>query len=684
MSSNIAKKLALVLALGAVGGYVGYKYLQPKADLKESTVPAKQTDGFEMQPEQTQKSAESFQMDDKAKEAAATAEPAATHDKTEAPKADVVPVPVPVPAATPESKVEQPKPADVKPTETKTEEQKPVDPAMEKVAAELPWGEKINVGQVYESMKNLPERLKNLPFPKIYEALLTRLVDMKLVLKAADEAGLLKDAAIIKRIDEGQEAILQKAFLDKEIQKLITDAILKEKYEEVLKAIPKEQKEQTEVKVSQITFDSKEDAEAALKDIRSGSKNFDDIVKAKNADESSKTKAGELGFLRRSDFPKEHVDSVFKTAKGALVNEVIKLGELGFTIMRVEDVRPVEMPKFDEVKAEIQKAISPEYAVKVIETLRKDAGVKKYGLDGKLLPETKPEDKEKPEAKAETDVDISKVDVKMVVAEMKNGEKVLFGDILESMKSLPEQLRTAPVAKIYEALLNRVVDMKIISEAARKDGLDKDSAVIERQKQGQEAIIQKAYLDSETKKLITPEKIKERYAELVKMMPKDNMSIRLRHILVKTKQEADELIRKINTASNKVEAFDGAVKQSIDDQTKENKGDLGYVNLSELPKEFRDVFAKATKGVMLAEPIHLGDAGYSVIRVEDKRPVEAPQLEEVKGEISRMLSNELALQVLKDLRAKFKTVKYDFEGKVMEDKKEEPQVVSKAPEKVVR
>ena len=154
-------------------------------------------------------------------------------------------------------------------------------------------------------------------------------------------------------------------------------------------------------------------------------------------------------------------------------------------------------------------------------------------------------------------------------------------------------------------------------------------------------------------------------------MPKDNMSIRLRHILVKTKQEATDIIHKINGSTNKVEAFDASVSASIDDQTKENKGDLGYVNLSELPKDFRDIFAKATKGVMLSEPVNLGEAGYSIIRVEDKRPVEAPQLEEVKGEIARMLSNELALNVLKDLRTKFKTVKYDLDGKVLEEKKED-------------
>jgi peptidyl-prolyl cis-trans isomerase C len=613
MSSTIAKKLALVLALGTVGGYVGYKYFQ-----SNGTVQANLTE--------EKKEASTQKEDD----------------------------------------------LSIQPEKKADADSKAADPSALKIAAELPWGEKITVGQIQESAKNLPERLKSLPFPKIYEALLTRLVDMKLVLKAAEEQGITKDAEVLKRAKDGQEAILQKSYLDKEIEKLITDAILKEKYEEVLKAIPKEQKEQTEAKVSQVTFETKEQAEAALKDIRSGAKTFDDFVKAKNAEENSKTKAGELGYLRRTDFPKEYADVVFKTAKGALVNEVIKLGELGFTIMRVEDVRPVEMPKFEDVKGEIQKAVSPEYAVKVIEALRKDSGVKRFGLDGKPLVETKPEDKEKEKEDAKADdVDVSKIDPKMVVAEFKTGEKIVFSEILESLKSLPEQLKAAPVAKIYEALLNRVVDMKLISEAARKDGLDKDPAVLERQKQGHEAIIQKAFLDSETKKLITAEKIKEKYGELVKMMPKDNMSIRLRHILVKTKQEAEDLIRKINASPNKVEAFDASVSASIDDQTKENKGDLGYVNLSELPKEFRDIFAKATKGVMLSEPVNLGEVGYSIIRVEDKRPVEAPQLEEVKGEISRMLSNELALNVLKDLRTKFKTVKYDLDGKILEEKKEE-------------
>ena len=536
-----------------------------------------------------------------------------------------------------------------------------------KVVAEFSNGDKITLAQVLETKTKLPPQLKDLPLDKIYAALLNRLIDMKLVLDAAVKSGDIDTPEMKKRIADAQEALMQKAYLDKEIAKLITDPILQEKYQELLKMLPKGE---MEVRLSHILLKTKKEADDVLKEIKGGKK-FDDIVKEKSIDTQTKENKGDLGFVRKGDLPKDFSESVFKTAKGSLVSEPMAIGNLGFSVVRVDDKRPVEPPKFEEVKADISKAIAPEFAVKVIEALRKDKAyaAKKTGLDGKTLVEKTPEEKKKEEeSKGKDDkpaIDVSKIDQAMVVAEFPNGDKITFAQLQESLNTLPPQLREVPFDKIFEPLLNRLVDMKIITLALKKDGIDKDTTILKKLDEARDALLQKAFLDKEIAKLITPEMLKEKYQELLKMLPKGEMEIRLRHILVKTKKEADDVVKSLKGGAS----FDELVKtKSIDEQTKVNNGELGYVRKSELPKEFGEAVFKAAKATMLPDPISLGDLGFSIVRVEDKRPVEPPQLEEVKGELLKILSAEQAAKVLEKLRKDMPVKKFDAEGKPLVEK----------------
>lgn len=537
------------------------------------------------------------------------------------------------------------------------------------VVAEFSDGSKILLGQLMESKSKLPAQYKSVPVEKIYEVLLNRLIDLKLVLDAATKVGIEKNPETLKRIADAQEAIMQKAYLDKEIAKLITDAILQEKYQEALKMLPKGE---MEIRLSHILVKTREEALAVLKDIKSGKK-FEDLVKEKSVDAQTKENGGDLGFVRKGDLPKETGDVVFKAAKGSIVNEVISIGDLGFSIFRVDDKRAVEPPKFEEIKEDIKNSIAPDYAVKVIESLRKDYNVKKIGLDGKPLVEKTAEEKKAEAEKSETKddkpgVDISKIDDKMVVAELPDNQKITFGEIKESMKSLPAQLREAPLEKIYEPLLNRKIDMQLLSMVVRKEGLDKDPAVLKKLADAKDALIQKTYLDSEVSKLITPDMLKAKYQEFLNMLPKDEMEVRLRHILVKTKKDAEEVMKSLKSGTK----FEDIVKsKSIDEQTKENNGELGYVRKSELPKEFGELVFKAAKATLIPEPVNLGELGYSIVRVEDKRAVQPPQLEEIKGELMKFISAEKAAKVVENLRKETSVKKFDAEGKPLVEKRAE-------------
>jgi len=96
----------------------------------------------------------------------------------------------------------------------------------------------ITVGELKRRMKSLPPQLQGESLDKIFDPLVQSSVDMAIITHLAKKAGLDKDDEVKARIADCQEAMLQKAYLDKQISHLQTDAELKKAYDELIKVMP--------------------------------------------------------------------------------------------------------------------------------------------------------------------------------------------------------------------------------------------------------------------------------------------------------------------------------------------------------------------------------------------------------------------------------------------------------------
>ncbi len=537
-----------------------------------------------------------------------------------------------------------------------------------KVVAEFPDGTKMTMGQVYEQLNLLPSEVKDRPFSKLYAALLRRLIDTHILNKAAAGLGLDKDAGVLEQMNKNAETMLQKLFIEGEVTKLLTDDELKKNFEELKAKLPKDE---MEVQLKHILVKSKEDAEAIVKELEKDPSKFEDTAKQKSIDPQTKANGGSLGYVRKADLPEAFAKVVFEAKAGAVLPQAIDMGPNGFSVVLVGEKRPVEAPKFEQVKAELSKALMSKYAVEVISKIKKQAGVEVTGLDGKPIvektPEQMKEDAEKGVKKPE--VDLSKLDETMVIAKFKDGHTVTLKDVKEAVKTLPPQLKAAPFGEIFEPLALRLVDMKLILDAAKASGLEKDKATVKKLEDVRSATLHKAFLDKKVVELVNDAMLKTKYQELMKLLPKNQMEVRLRHIMVKTKEEAEEVIKEIKSGKG----FDDLVKaKSIDDKTKEKKGEIGYVKRDELPADFANVVFSAAKATLVPNPISLGKLGWSVVRVEDKRPIEPPKFDEVKAELQKIVEQEKIVEVLEKLRTDSGVKAFDMSGGALSLKEEVP------------
>lgn len=535
-----------------------------------------------------------------------------------------------------------------------------------KVVAEFPNGTKITMSQVYDQLNILPPEVKDRPFSKIYMALVRRLIDTQILNGEAAKLELDKSPEVVKQMNTNMETMLQKQYIEAEVAKLLTDDELKKNFEELKTKLPKDEKE---VQLKHILVKTKAEADALAKDLQKDPTKFEEIAKQKSIDAQTSKNGGNLGYVRRADLPETFAKLVFDAKSGELLQQAIDMGPNGFSVVLVGEQRTVEPPKFEQVKAELVKALMPKYAVQVIDKLKKASGVEITGLDGKSIiektPEQAKEEAEKGEKKPE--IDVAKLDHAMVVAKFKDGHTITMKDVLDAVKTLPPNLQGTPFGEIFEPLTLRLVDMKLILDAAKATGLEKDPTVVKRLDDVRAATLHKAFLDKKVGEIVNDSMLKTKYQELLKLLPKNQMEVRLRHVMVKTKEEAEAVIKQIKSGK----AFDDLVKEkSIDDKTKDKKGEIGYVRRDEIPGEFGDVVFNAAKATLVPNPVSLGKLGWSVVRVEDKRAIEPPKFEEVKGELQKIVESEKIQEVLDKLRADSGVKAFDMNGSPLSLKEE--------------
>lgn len=201
---------------------------------------------------------------------------------------------------------------------------------------------------------------------------------------------------------------------------------------------------------------------------------------------------------------------------------------------------------------------------------------------------------------------------------------------------------------LFRRVLDEVIDRKLLATEAERRGLD-DAALVQRRLEAtRERILGDVLIEAQVADQVSEEKIRALYADQVRQAQTTD-EVRIRLILSRTREEAAAVIGVLAQGS----AFEAvAAQSSIDDATRFSGGDLGYRTLDVLPSAYagalRDQPAGATVGPVQTE------AGWAVLRVEDRRRETPPTLEQARPQIVRYLTYEGIRQQLEQLRGRAK------------------------------
>jgi peptidyl-prolyl cis-trans isomerase C len=100
------------------------------------------------------------------------------------------------------------------------------------------------------------------------------------------------------------------------------------------------------------------------------------------------------------------------------------------------------------------------------------------------------------------------------------------------------------------------------------------------------------------------------------------------HILVPTKEKADQLVKKLKGGAK----FEDVAKAESTDNSKTNGGDLGWFTTARMVKPFGDAVKGLKKGEFTPEPVQT-QYGWHIIRLEDTRDAPFDQMKVQLGNV---------------------------------------------------
>lgn len=225
-----------------------------------------------------------------------------------------------------------------------------------------------------------------------------------------------------------------------------------------------------------------------------------------------------------------------------------------------------------------------------------------------------------------------------------NGQTISVAEQKELMKVLADR-GVKDQKQQLEAARSILAQEKLIEEAAKKANIAQDPAV--------KALIAERKTEIYSAELVrknaaahplTDADLKKTYEEVKKQY--DPNEIKVRHILVKTEQEAKDIIKSLNAGGDFAVI---AKEKSLDQGTAAQGGEIPFTNIRRIAiPGFAETAMALNKGALLPVPFHSA-LGYHVIQLQDKREVPLPSFDALKPQIQNLAAQRQAQQYMADL-----------------------------------
>ena len=244
-------------------------------------------------------------------------------------------------------------------------------------------GKDITRVDVYNFIQMMPEQIQQMPATAVYPLALEQVINTRLIQNKADSADMENTPEFKREVEMAKQQIARNLYVQKMVDEKITDAELKKDYDKLIGAAPSVE----ERKASHILVDSKDKADAIIKQVAEGT-NFNALAKKESKDPTASQNSGELGWFTKEAMVPEFAKAAYGMKKGDISKEPVKTN-FGWHVIKLEDVRTQPKPSFEQVKPALEMQKRREVLEKTVNGWREAAKIELFDINGDPLPAEK-------------------------------------------------------------------------------------------------------------------------------------------------------------------------------------------------------------------------------------------------------------------------------------------------------
>ncbi len=205
--------------------------------------------------------------------------------------------------------------------------------------------------------------------PEMQAQLKEEVVAREIFVQEAQARGIDATDDYKNQMDLARQSILiRELFAEFQKNNPVTDADVKAEYDKFAAANAGK-----EYRARHILVEKESEAQAIIAQLKKGAK-FDVIAKKQSKDPGSGANGGDLDWAAPSNYVKEFAEALTALTKGKTTETPVKT-QFGYHVIRLEDVRDAQLPKFDDVKPQILQQLQQQKMTKYQEDLRAKAKI---------------------------------------------------------------------------------------------------------------------------------------------------------------------------------------------------------------------------------------------------------------------------------------------------------------------
>lgn len=205
--------------------------------------------------------------------------------------------------------------------------------------------------------------------PELLNAVKDQVVLLELVSQEAAKKGLDKNSDVVTRITMGRQQVLADAYVQDYVKaNPVSDAELKKEYEAF-----RAQLGDKEYKARHILVDKEDDAKAIIAELAKGG-DFAKIAKEKSKDTGSAANGGELDWAPPAQYVGPFGEALKTLPKGQTTQKPVQTN-FGYHVIKMDDVRDLKAPVFDEVKDNFRQRVQQQHVQKMLAELKSKAKI---------------------------------------------------------------------------------------------------------------------------------------------------------------------------------------------------------------------------------------------------------------------------------------------------------------------